>query len=328
MNKYTVSYNSADWRTAISQKLQDEGVVIVTDVYSQNQADETIEELKTIFTTIDNKLKDEKQWSNTDNLPVRKGTWMVHTAFSGLPIIWKYRQCDHLCDIFKAAYNGIREEEYENFVTSIDGFTLRPPVEPFYNNKDWPHLDQTESDDLYECIQGQVVLSDTSASFICSPRSHKIFPQVLDLINVKGKPGNFAKIPTNKIREVIDLIQSVDGVWQIPIIAPAGSIILWLSSVIHSAKTHDAGINSDGWRGVIYISQRPWNDVNLVTHSQKLIEAYELNKTTNHWGTKEFEPKKDCKNPKFLKYINEPKKIYQDFGKPKLTKLELLGYNV
>ncbi len=55
------------------------------------------------------------------------------------------------------------------------------------------------------------------------------------------------------------MVLGVGGAFQVPVLAPRGSVILWLSSTLHSAKVQDPpgtldlprGIWTD-WRCVVY----------------------------------------------------------------------------
>ncbi len=56
-----------------------------------------------------------------------------------------------------------------DFSTSMDGINVRPHMAPYQNGKDWAHIDQTIPNNPFLCVQGQVILSDTSACFRASP---------------------------------------------------------------------------------------------------------------------------------------------------------------
>ena len=228
-------------------------------------------------------------------------------------------------------YSQIRNKNISDFVTSVDGITIKPPGPPYHNNKpkdDWPHLDQTIRDEMTRCIQGQIVMTNTSAGFRCSPRSHLIHSEILDCNNVdQNNESNWCLFSKNKVlrNDIMDLIEEKDGQWQIPIIVPKGSMIFWFSSLIHSAKYQDQNliINEldrwSEWRGIIYISYRPKEDVDM-EHLQRLQHAFDENRVTNHWGDKLFPKKTRYGNfhPKIVELINDPKLFYK-INKPTLN---------
>ena len=64
-------------------------------------------------------------------------------------------------------------------------------VPTFDTKGDWANIDQTDDlDNPYKCIQGQMVLSNTSAGFKASPKSHLLFKEFLTQPENEFK-GNF-----------------------------------------------------------------------------------------------------------------------------------------
>ena len=191
----------------------------------------------------------------------------------------------------------------------------------------------------YYCVQGQIVMADSTASFRASPRSHLVYESILDQGNVsKTEKSNWYKLPSNMYPYVEKEVKKLKGEFQIPILAKKGSVILWLSSLVHSARTQvdpklvkrkKTKSEWDNWRGVIYVCYRPKEDVNK-KHCERLQKCFKENRITNHWGARMF-PKK----PRFFvdkdgntkydktvaKYVEDPTLVYKLKGmKPKLTK--------
>merc|ERR1711977_419915 len=86
-----------------------------------------------------------------------------------------------------------------------------------------------------------------------------------------GTKGNFFKFKPHEYQDIQSMVARVGGFWQIPIVVPKGCMILWLSSVIHSAKLADPveefEIDKNNkwqhWRGVVYVCQRPKAEVSM-----------------------------------------------------------------
>jgi len=120
------------------------------------------------------------------------------------------------------------------------------------------------------------------------------------------------KIPHEDYDALRDMVEKAGGQWQVPVLVPAGSMILWLSSTIHSAKIQDPG--DDSTRCVVYVCQRPKNECNR-SHGKRLTECLAENRVTNHWGTRKFPTKGryplDERAPADLvSLVNAPKMAY------------------
>jgi hypothetical protein len=153
--------------------------------------------------------------------------------------------------------------------------------------------------------------------------------------NVNDK-SNWCRIKSEYEDIIQQLLKDLGGDWQIPIYAPKGSFIIWLSSVIHSAKYQDHREENDekdkwkGWRGVVYVSYRPKSEfTNLQIKKRKKI--IDDNRVMNHWGTKMFPKhvggrwvKLESYHPKIQEYIKDPKKVYSHVGYPKLTEKQMI----
>eukprot|EP00056_Hartaetosiga_gracilis_P020916 m.21913 g.21913 ORF g.21913 m.21913 type:complete len:443 (-) comp8774_c0_seq1:87-1415(-) len=323
---------SENLRKDILRHLKEDGVVVVKNVFSSEEAQEKVRGIMGHLHTMCDKLDpdDMSTWI-TDNLPGGPRFGMYQSLVGNLPAIWDLRTDDRVKKVFKEAYSGLREKEIDSFFTSIDGMTLRPPVKPFHvddEKKDWAHLDQTSYiNDPYNCIQGQIVLSNTSAAFRCSPKSHLLLKTFLKHEKVKENSANWHKFPHKSYSYLRKKVEEIGGAFQIPIHAPAGSMILWLSSVVHSAKiqSEEAPIDTSdpysGWRCVVYDCLRPKAEA-LKGHSDRLQRCLRENRMTNHWGRRMFSVKmfrrKDPAN--ILELYESPLKAYSLPGmRPELT---------
>jgi len=215
----------------------------------------------------------ERTWINK-NLPPQVRYGLFKTMLSHLKPVWQIRKDPRLYEIFRAAYLGLDQyrdpwlKDYTfhttsssgddkdlldvlsdvdvlpDFVSSCDGINIQPNIASDNagrngegKDSDWAHVDQTVRRDPYRCVQGQVVLTQTDACFRCSPGSHKIFDEIMDLCYIgKGDKSNWCKFKKDQIPKVKALMPQEDN-YQIPIRVNRGSVILWLSTTVHSSMS-------------------------------------------------------------------------------------------
>ena len=299
-------------RTRFCEIYKEYGVVVIEDVFKEEECNRLMEDIISSFEGLGTGINrnDPKTWGGY-NAPPQTRPGLFQALMSHLPSIWDTRTDPRVYLPFSILYNNLREEEDIPLIPSIDGINVKCNSTPLFDinkSKDWPHLDQTErkredvefgsrDDNTFKCLQGQLVLTQTTASFRCSPRSHKVFNTVLDLAGIKMEDkSNWCKFNIedeeliNRIKDVV--INQAKGVYQMPIYVNKGSFIIWSSSLIHSAKLSDRIEDPSpdpflGWRGVLYISYRPREEF---TPSQiNKIKKYILeNRVMNHWNTHVF----------------------------------------
>lgn len=336
-NPWNISYQNPDWKNKIEDILLEYGLVVINDVYSFDECDSTMEELIECFHKINSNViynNGQLSWEKKD-LPPETRDGMYQRLVSNLPILYKYRSDPKLHEIYSLAYSKIREREINEFISSIDGLNLRPPIEPFYKetDDDWAHLDQESTEKyIYKYIQGQIVISDSRGCFRASPKSHLLFNEIHQMnIELSHKYSELdyqkrSELIENQIREKI---KNIGGEYQIPIRTTKGSIILWFSSLIHSSMTQDEKfnlleyphkINSKwaNWRCVLYITLQPKDEV---TKKQilNIKRASRTNRTTNHSAEKIFSDYVDDYNPSnyssvIADYVEKPEDIYKISG--------------
>jgi hypothetical protein len=327
--EFTISFKSLEFASQVGKILKNYGVVIIENVFEFDECDNLMTEIVECFEKISDGF-DSKRYKRTwitENLPPMVRTGLFQGLVGNIPPVIEIRSSDRVNQVFQAAYSELREEKVSDFVSSLDGINLRPPIAPFYDartTEDWAHLDIGQKGKTYDCIQGQVVLTSTSACFVCSPKSHLVYEDILDLEG-KGKSSrDFVKLNQRNYPKHAEKIESVGGVFQMHIPAPPGSMILWLSSTAHSAKVQSdpkqVPQNNllDGkwkdWRGIVYTCLRPKSEVSF-SHAHKLKEAFDDNRLTNHYGDTifpnvPFNCKKICYSKKMTKLINNPRQVY------------------
>jgi len=325
----------------IADAFKDQGVVVITDFFDEEFCNDKMERMVSSFEKLGSGVdrNDMDTWK-PENLPPQTRPGMYQGIVANNPEVWEVRRDEDYQRLYKEMYLRIKPDTFkakDKLVPSIDGVNIKPDrLSPFRksNSVDWAHIDQTKRGDTYACIQGQVVLSESDACFRCSPRSHRVFEPILDLLNISTTDkSNWVKI-SGKGKEEIEaqcrfLVEGAGGKWQVPVKVPAGSVILWLSTCVHSARLAEKpksefhkGNSWHGWRGVFYICFRPENELNTKDKSrhQKCIDE---NRTTNHWGTKLFEKNRTGRfmgdqmyHPAVANYIRNPELWYNIVGKP------------
>jgi hypothetical protein len=283
----------------ITTDLKRDGLVVINNILSLTKCNDLISQTLDGFVNINPALdihNIKETWTKL-NLPPQVRTGLFQSIVCNMPPIVEVRENNDLIQLYKAIYSRIRETPVDELVCSIDGINIKPNELGPYNkrsSKDWAHMDQTSRREPYKCLQGQMVLSNTTAAFRCSPHSHMVYDKILDTCGVSANnKTNWAKIPHDKYMKCKELVESVGGEWQIPIRVPAGSFIIWLSSTIHSAihsdKKEDPLQDQPwfGWRAVYYITYRPKNEF-TTRQLERIAINKETNRVMNHWITRTF----------------------------------------
>ncbi|EGD75830.1 hypothetical protein PTSG_07949 [Salpingoeca rosetta] len=293
-----VDFTHPNLRDEVTRHLRSDGVVVVENVLSAAECDATMEHLFDSFHALCPAVtRDPESWQR-GNLPSGPPTvGMYHSLVAQFPIVWRIRSDDRVRAVFQHAYSGLRGREITRFVTSCDGINVKPPTAPFHNpDRDWAHVDQTHDiDNISKCIQGQVVLTNTTAAFRCSPKSHTHMQEFLDAERAGGRKvvGDFHLFTRQTLDDIKTRVCDEGGAFQTCVHTNKGSLILWLSSLVHSAKGQDEGAPIDRsdpwsqWRGVVYVCHRPREDVTH-EHTEVLEKAFETNRVTPHWGSSLF----------------------------------------
>lgn len=262
----------------IKETLKKYGVCVLQNYFTEEQAlDHKLNIIKWLQ-SISEGLTDEGESWTPNRLPHGPRYGMMQSLISHCPEVWKIRK--EMYPLFVQLW------ETEDLLTSLDGATVHPPTPN--KGEDWPHIDQTVLDK--ECYQAQVILSDTTASFRCTPTSHLHTKKILKICNEENNTSNWLKFNETQI---YILRKWFGEKWQLPIHTTAGSVILWNSNTIHSAKRNDQNeeinenIPFDKWRCVVYVCMRPkshFSKRNITTIQRAAREG----RTTNHWGERMF----------------------------------------
>ena len=275
----------------VNEILQRFGVAVVRSHFAETQPEEWRLESLAWLSSINPQLRKKRSWMEYSNIPYGPRKGMMQSLISHCPVAWKIREA--MYPVFKELHGT------PALLTSIDGATINPPSKLVEKVEDWPHVDQTVPG--FRSIQAQVVLADASACFRCTPCSNLHLKQVLELCGRDANGGdhsNFLKFSKEEAVKVRVAMERHGLAWQVPVRAPAGSLIFWMSSTIHSAKRHDAGKLNEPWRCTYYVCMRPEKDFSE-SEKEALRMAAQQGRTTNHLGTKMYpkrigRPKNRC----------------------------------
>lgn len=317
-----VIFGANDWQEEVAVALERDGVVVIDQVLNSEQCEAHLAAIVKGLQNICPELK--KVWTDA-HMPAGPRTGLCQSLVNIQPV-WAVRTESTVREVFTAAYSGLRQRPITEFVCSCDGMNVRPPQAPFVTEStpDWAHFDQTW-DDPFKCIQGQVVLSTSTACFRASPGSHRVFKEMnaVTLDNLQGNVRrNWNMFKPAQYPALQAMVEKAGGRWQVPIRVQRGAMILWLSSTVHSAMLHlptpvvpDPTTQFPQWRGVVYVCFRPCKEVDDA-HRARLKYCLEHNRLTNHWGSTMFDSKvtRASERPaSILRYLENPELVYEDY---------------
>ena len=325
----SISFHDEDFTNKLIQEFKSDGLVVINSVFSDEEADQLfnniIDDFMKLCTEIDkNNIKD--TWK-PENIPQETKSGLFQTLIGNLHASWTVRLHSNVRKMFETLYSEFRQSSQTDFIVSGDGINLKSGQVGPYKARDWPHLDQTYGD-IYKCVQGQAVLTNSSACFVTSPKSHLLFDRIIEALGINNT-SNWLKFDDKQIKIVKQIVAK--ELWQIPIMSTKGSFIVWSSTLIHSARFQPK--YEDNWRCIVYVCMRP----RIEFTEQELnarADAFTNNKVTNHWSQKIFTSRPG--NPQFHKTKNEhmemlmdnPTIVYNILGKPHLTQdqLRMVGF--
>lgn len=313
LSLYSVDANLEGNLKIIKNILREHGVVVINNFYTNKQCKKFIE---SYVADVEPYLRD---------IPTVKAG-QYKDIICHHPKLWEIRRDEKLMNTFRYMYVDERELDDPEIgdielLSSLDGVNIKSPYQaPFWDpstGRDWAHLDQTNGN-LFDCIQGQIVFNESTGGFVCSPKSHLVYHQIQDIMGVsKTDTSNWCKISHNASKEqeqqIIKLVQDAGGFWQQLFCVPKGSVILWLSTTVHAAKTTDLPRripknikpgNYDGYRIVMYVSYRLKHDFTYEEQKRRHA-AMRQNKSMNHWSKVVWESPKS-NNPKIRELLENP----------------------
>lgn len=324
-----VSFYDEHFSKKLCETFRKYGVAIISDVFDPEECDWKMNEIINCFENLGTGIKrdDIRGTWTTAKLPPQTRPGLFQCLVGHIQPVWDIRGDPRVRMIFEVLYSDLRKKEVNDFYTSFDGINIVPnEMANEKKQKDWPHLDQTVRHEPWMCVQGQAVLTQTTACFRATPGSHVLYNEILDEEGVEeDDKTNWCLI--KKQAKVKRICEEHGLQWQVPILSDKGSFIVWSSSTVHSARNSSVieDNNTDfwrGWRGVIYVCYRPKDEVSR--RAVRAREGYLVgNRLTNHWSEKVFPKKPGCQyiyaKPReniIEEYIRNPQEIYKVIGHP------------
>jgi len=306
--------------------LKEFGVCVIPDVFSSAECDSWMLDMVTSMEKLaGGKINHKKpnDWKG-NHLPFAPQYGLYQHLLNNLKPVWQIRRDTRMKEIFKSIYSELRGKVIDEFVCSIDGVNVQPNVaHDTTKEKDWPHCDQTERDNIYKCVQGQVVLTNTQACFRASPSTHRYFVDVMEMCHFPDNDYNWAQFNERDVELIKERILTPNQLpFQIPVRVCKGSVIVWLSTTIHSAmksNVKEKATKEDpfkGWRGVVYVCYRPLAEF-TAAQLNVLEQCLRENKGTNHWSTMVFELPQGGglgMSPVMEKWWHDPPSVYKKLG--------------
>lgn len=332
----SVSLNDPNFEEVIIRRFERDGLAVITDVFTgaecENWMDRILDDFENLGSGID-KNNIEETWT-TYNLPPQTRSGLFQCLVSNFEAIWEIRAHPHIKTIFKTLYDYFKQADINDYIVSGDGINFKPGFVGSCHrpsSRDWAHLDQAISKNIFKCIQGQAILTNTSASFRATPSSHKCYREIIRKLDIEPK-SNWLKFSPEQLPIVQEITDEHGCNWQIPILAPKGSVIVWASTLIHSAKLQDRierptrHDKYNGWRGVVYVCYRPREEFTEAQIKKRKL-ALVNNRHMNHWSLNLMNKKPGSfhlyqldRHPEIKKFIDNPELVYDKIGAPVLTK--------
>lgn len=287
----SISLNDQNFDQKLINGFMEDGVIVVNDVFNDDECRWCMNNILSHFMKLNTGV-DYQNIVNTwtpDRLPPFAMTGIPNALCSNIQAVWNIRAHPNVFKLFKILYSHIRGKQIDDFICSSDRINIIPNGKEIVDDtfRDWPHCDQTV-DGIFKSIQGQAVLTNTTATFMASPKSCHVYDKIRSYYGVaeddKTNWVKFSRASHNKLKKIIE---DAGGQWQIPIWAKKGSFILWTSTTVHSARPplqmekFNPADYYYGWRGVVYVCYRPKEEMTndeITLRRRALLE----NLSTNH----------------------------------------------
>jgi hypothetical protein len=309
--------------------LREWGVAVVKNVFSLGECRSVMDQMVHALEVLSSGHFDHRRATETWDpsvLPPMVRSGLVQALMGNLSEVADMRSHPRCVHLFRVLHSELRGVAVDELVTSIDGINIRPPVEPFHDDRteDWPHVDVSRKGCMFNCVQSQVVLNNTSAAFRCSPKSHTLYERLLSPeFGGHEQEGDWTRLQRSYKADFEAAVVAAGGKFQVPVHASAGDMIFWLSSTLHSAQVQRRGTKAwvcdpadplKNWRAVVYVCLLPRADVDD-RHIYRLHYAAANNRTTNHNGRRLFPLVPPTQagvefHPDIAELIEDPSKVY------------------
>eukprot|EP00045_Choanoeca_perplexa_P004926 m.41589 g.41589 ORF g.41589 m.41589 type:complete len:368 (-) comp12840_c0_seq2:134-1237(-) len=290
---YKVSITAADADEQIKRQLDEDGYVVVTDLYTPAQCEAMREEFTELARKLHPEWVDEEgefHFQHDEFLASFKGGMGHCGPINHQQYVWDIRQDERIVDLFAKVYDVGATELY----TSMDALCIREPNEYKSDGpemREWYHTDQTYSFD-FVCLQGMLTLQDMpkdESPLRVWPGAHNM--GLLPHLTKEGDTNNYIRIAKDKEVELDSLFPNLRKRFYVD--APAGSIVLWDSRLPHMGGR--SPVETRG-RHVVYVSYQPkawlgqWHNFDTPEEArqwclQRRCDAFNELLRTTHWAS-------------------------------------------
>ena len=271
----------------IDSFLEEHGVAVIPGILSTTEIDSMQNGMWNILEQVTEKFDIpinrhlESTWVEFFKLYPLHSMMLQHYSIGHHQEVWNVRQNEQICNVFSKIWNSDKKD----MVTSFDGISIHLPHETtkrgYYKNNDWYHTDQSYLRNNKECIQGFVTafdINDGDATLTFLKGSHKYHGEVAKKFNLTS-PQDWHKLSDEQLAYYVDR-----GCDKECIMAPAGSIILWDSRLIHSGREPSKIRSTPNFRFIVYVCQLP--KTGNEKEKTKKIKAFNELRITSHWPHK------------------------------------------
>jgi hypothetical protein len=274
-----VPYGS-DFEDEAVRKLTQCGVVVLENVFTPEECAHHREQLVETLLGLSDGVTREELVRGGDELAGRllptARAGMYGSRLSNSTAMWSVRTQRNVRIVFEALYSKLRGEPVTKLVSSIDTVEIRPDGQlragrAWGEAADRPHLNTTKYGNPYSCIMGQAILGGNISGVRVSPGSHHVYEDVLRTCAINpGDDSDWCAVDDAAFDAVRELItEEAGGVFQMPIAAPEGSLVLWLASTLHSARSY---VDPEAVNAAKSKSKRAAELSNLVSEGSEVVE--------------------------------------------------------
>ena len=174
----------------VTSFIKENGYVVINNLFSKTYCDSLVERTINAFQTISPNLdhRDPKKWNNVD-LPPQIRTGMYQSLISNINPVREVRENENYKRIFSEIYSRIKTSynKGDDLISSIDGINFKPNVKsPYYKNTDKRSGSEIKLKGMTSINAYKVKLYyQIYACFVCSPKSHKIHEEILNICEVR-----------------------------------------------------------------------------------------------------------------------------------------------
>lgn len=263
------------------------------------------------------KEDDKASWSTFTHLYPLHNQLIQHHTLTHSQYYWNIRQNEKIVDVFAHLW-GVKREE---LLVSFDGLSLCLPPETVkkgWHGKDWLHVDQSYTNNKFDCVQSWVTAKDinkgdSTLTFLES--SHLYHKKCAKKYKITDNTDWY------KLNEKELKYYEKKGCTQKSIMCPAGSLVLWDSRLVHAGQNPLKERKESNTRCIVYVCYTPRNR-STPANIKKRINAFETLRTTNH------NPHKCKLFNQYPRTYNNPLPFITNVDPPVLNDLgkKLVGY--